>query len=487
MSISNPLQLTDASLLQTDNYINGQWRKADSRFDVINPATGGCIASVANANAEQMKQAINSASITFQQWRKQTAKQRSIVLKRWFQLITDNAEDLAKIMTAEQGKPLTEAVGEIHYGASYIEWFAEQCKRAYGDTIPTGDNSRRMQTIKTPVGVVGCVTPWNFPSAMITRKAAPALAAGCTVVIKPAAETPLSALALCVLAERAGIPAGAINVVAGTDSESLGVELTTDPAVAKFTFTGSTRVGKILMAQCASTVKKISMELGGNAPFIVFDDADIEQAVAGCIATKFRNAGQTCVCTNRIYVHRRIADQFTAKLQQQIAALTVGDGTTNVLMGPLYDDKAVANMDRLIADGIAKGATIVSGGQRHELGQCFYQPTLITGVSDAMYLGREEIFGPIAAVQIFDTDDEVIERANDTEYGLAAYYFTANVGRVFRLAEELEYGMVIANTGVFSSEVAPFGGVKQSGIGREGGHEGIEDFYDVKYHCIGLD
>jgi succinate-semialdehyde dehydrogenase/glutarate-semialdehyde dehydrogenase len=487
MSISNPLQLTDASLLQTDNYINGQWRKADSRFDVINPATGECIASVANANAEQMKQAINSASITFQQWRKQTAKQRSIVLKRWFQLITDNAEDLAKIMTAEQGKPLTEAVGEIHYGASYIEWFAEQCKRAYGDTIPTGDNSRRMQTIKTPVGVVGCVTPWNFPSAMITRKAAPALAAGCTVVIKPAAETPLSALALCVLAERAGIPAGAINVVAGTDSESLGVELTTDPAVAKFTFTGSTRVGKILMAQCASTVKKISMELGGNAPFIVFDDADIEQAVAGCIATKFRNAGQTCVCTNRIYVHRRIADQFTAKLQQQIAALTVGDGTTNVLMGPLYDDKAVANMDRLVADGIAKGATIVSGGQRHELGQCFYQPTLITGVSDAMYLGREEIFGPIAAVQIFDTDDEVIERANDTEYGLAAYYFTANVGRVFRLAEELEYGMVIANTGVFSSEVAPFGGVKQSGIGREGGHEGIEDFYDVKYHCIGLD
>jgi succinate-semialdehyde dehydrogenase/glutarate-semialdehyde dehydrogenase len=487
MSSSNPLQLTDASLLQTDNYINGQWRTADSRFDVINPATGECIASVANANAEQMKQAINSASITFQQWRKQTAKQRSIVLKRWFQLITDNAEDLAKIMTAEQGKPLTEAVGEIHYGASYIEWFAEQCKRAYGDTIPTGDNSRRMQTIKTPVGVVGCVTPWNFPSAMITRKAAPALAAGCTVVIKPAAETPLSALALCVLAERAGIPAGAINVVAGTDSESLGVELTTDPAVAKFTFTGSTRVGKILMAQCASTVKKISMELGGNAPFIVFDDADIEQAVAGCIATKFRNAGQTCVCTNRIYVHRRIADQFTAKLQQQIAALTVGDGTTNVLMGPLYDDKAVANMDRLVADGIAKGATIVSGGQRHELGQCFYQPTLITGVSDAMYLGREEIFGPIAAVQIFDTDDEVIERANDTEYGLAAYYFTANVGRVFRLAEELEYGMVIANTGVFSSEVAPFGGVKQSGIGREGGHEGIEDFYDVKYHCIGLD
>jgi succinate-semialdehyde dehydrogenase/glutarate-semialdehyde dehydrogenase len=487
MSISNPLQLTDASLLQTDNYINGQWRTADSRFDVINPATGECIASVANANAEQMKQAINSASITFQQWRKQTAKQRSIVLKRWFQLITDNAEDLAKIMTAEQGKPLTEAVGEIHYGASYIEWFAEQCKRAYGDTIPTGDNSRRMQTIKTPVGVVGCVTPWNFPSAMITRKAAPALAAGCTVVIKPAAETPLSALALCVLAERAGIPAGAINVVAGTDSGSLGVELTTDPAVAKFTFTGSTRVGKILMAQCASTVKKISMELGGNAPFIVFDDADIEQAVAGCIATKFRNAGQTCVCTNRIYVHRRIADQFTAKLQQQIAALTVGDGTTNVLMGPLYDDKAVANMDRLVADGIAKGATIVSGGQRHELGQCFYQPTLITGVSDAMYLGREEIFGPIAAVQIFDTDDEVIERANDTEYGLAAYYFTANVGRVFRLAEELEYGMVIANTGVFSSEVAPFGGVKQSGIGREGGHEGIEDFYDVKYHCIGLD
>jgi succinate-semialdehyde dehydrogenase/glutarate-semialdehyde dehydrogenase len=487
MSISNPLQLTDASLLQTDNYINGQWRKADSRFDVINPATGECIASVANANAEQMKQAINSASVTFQQWRKQTAKQRSIVLKRWFQLITDNAEDLAKIMTAEQGKPLTEAVGEIHYGASYIEWFAEQCKRAYGDTIPTGDNSRRMQTIKTPVGVVGCVTPWNFPSAMITRKAAPALAAGCTVVIKPAAETPLSALALCVLAERAGIPAGAINVVAGTDSESLGVELTTDPAVAKFTFTGSTRVGKILMAQCASTVKKISMELGGNAPFIVFDDADIEQAVAGCIATKFRNSGQTCVCTNRIYLHRRIADQFTAKLQRQIAALTVGDGTTNVLMGPLYDDKAVANMDRLIADGIAKGATIVSGGQRHELGQCFYQPTLITGVSDAMYLGREEIFGPIAAVQIFDTDDEVIERANDTEYGLAAYYFTANVGRVFRLAEELEYGMVIANTGVFSSEVAPFGGVKQSGIGREGGHEGIEDFYDVKYHCIGLD
>ncbi|CAH0990577.1 Succinate-semialdehyde dehydrogenase [NADP(+)] GabD [Sinobacterium norvegicum] len=487
MPSTNPLQLNDASLFRTDNYVNGQWLEADSRFEVLNPATGECIAAVANANADQMKQAIDSASKAFKQWRKNTAKQRSAVLKKWFALITENAEDLAKIMTAEQGKPLSEAVGEIHYGASYIEWFAEQCKRDYGDTIPTGDNSRRMQTIKTPVGVVGCVTPWNFPSAMITRKAAPALAAGCTVVIKPAAETPLSALALCVLAERAGIPAGAINVVVGTDSEALGVELTTDPAVAKFTFTGSTRVGKLLMAQCASTVKKVSMELGGNAPFIVFDDADIDQAVAGCIATKFRNAGQTCVCTNRIFVHHSIADIFTTKLQQQIEALTVGSGTDEVLMGPLYSDKAVANMDRLIADGVANGATVVTGGQRHALGQCFYQPTLMTGVTDTMHLGREEIFGPIAAVQTFTSDDEVIERANDTEYGLAAYYFTANVGRVFRLAEELEYGMVIANTGVFSSEVAPFGGVKQSGIGREGGHQGIEDFYDVKYHCIGLD
>ncbi|WP_281273331.1 NAD-dependent succinate-semialdehyde dehydrogenase [Sinobacterium caligoides] len=460
---------------------------AEKTFPVINPATEQLLAEVDDASPEVMREAIAAAAASFKQWRKTTAKQRANLLRAWFNLIIENADDLAAIMTAEQGKPLPEALSEIHYGASYIEWFAEEAKRGYGDTIPTTDQGRRMQTMKQPVGVVGCVTPWNFPSAMITRKAAPALAAGCTVVIKPATETPLSAFALCVLAERAGIPAGVINVVVGTDTSALGIELTTDPRVAKFTFTGSTRVGKILIAQCASTVKKVSMELGGNAPFIVFDDADVDLAVEACMATKFRNAGQTCVCTNRIYVHSSVADEFTVKLAAAIDQLVIGDGCqSGVTVGPLISEAAANNMVSLIDDALAHGAQLVCGGERGTQGRHFYQPTLITEVSTEMRLAHEEIFGPIAAVQLFEGDDEVIERANASEYGLAAYYYTRDIGRLYRIAEELDYGMVICNTGVFSSEVAPFGGVKQSGIGREGGHQGIEDFYEEKYHCIGL-
>lgn len=481
------LNLKDNALFRTENYIDGDWQGgAAGSIEVFNPATGEVIAKVADADAADATAAVDAAARAFQSWSRTPAKQRSALLRKWFDLIEANAEDLGILMTTEQGKPLAEAIGEIHYGAGFIEYYAEECKRVMGDTIPTIANDRRLQTYKQPVGVVGCVTPWNFPCAMITRKAAPALAAGCTIVLKPDPGTPLSALALCELAHRAGIPAGVINVVVASNSQAVGEVLTQHPQVAKFTFTGSTAVGKKLMSQCATTVKKVSLELGGNAPFIVFDDAELADAVTHCVATKFRNCGQTCVCTNRIFVHSTIAEEFTGLLQQAIAAMKVADGFADgAIIGPLINHKAVEKMDLLLADAREKGAEVLLGGGRHELGGCFYQPSLLTNISQDMRLANEEIFGPIAAVQTFETEQEVISRANATDYGLAAYFFTRDIGRVMRVSEELQYGIVCSNSGVFSTEVAPFGGWKQSGIGSEGGKEGIADFYETKFHSMG--
>lgn len=481
------LNLKDPSLLKAQNYINGRWVDgAAGTVDVTNPANGESVATIANGDAADAARAVEAASAAFKGWSRLTAKVRAGILRDWFNLINENADDLGAIMTAEQGKPLAEAVGEIGYGAAFIEYYAEECKRFNGAVIPTVAADRRLMTYKQPVGVVGIITPWNFPSAMITRKAGPALASGCTIVIKPSEETPLSALALCELAHRAGIPAGVINVVVGTDSSEIGKVLTQHEKISKFSFTGSTRVGKLLTAQCAQGVKKVSMELGGNAPFIVFEDADIDEAVAHCIATKFRNCGQTCVCTNRIYLQRSIASEFAEKLKTAMAGLSVGDGFSDgVTTGPLVNETAVAAMEALVADARDKGGRIEIGGNRHELGHCFFEPTLLTNVSDDMRLATEEIFGPIAAIQIFESEEEVIARANDTEYGLAAYFFTRDIGRVMRMSEELEYGIVCSNSGVFSTEVAPFGGWKQSGIGSEGGKEGIAEFYETKFHSMG--
>jgi succinate-semialdehyde dehydrogenase/glutarate-semialdehyde dehydrogenase len=451
---------------------------------VTNPATGKIIGHVPNMAADETRRAIGAANDAWTAWRAKLAKERALILRRWHDLMIANADDLAAIMTAEQGKVLAEAKGEILYGASFLEWFAEEGKRIYGDVIPTPTHGRRIMVTKEPVGVCAAITPWNFPSAMITRKAGPALAAGCPMVLKPASQTPFSALALAELAERAGVPSGVFSVVTGS-ATAIGGELTANPVVRKLTFTGSTQVGKLLMRQCADTVKKISLELGGNAPFIVFDDADLETAVAGAMASKFRNSGQTCVCANRLYVHDAIYDKFVDQLRAAAQKINVGDGAqAGVTQGPLIDMKAVEKVEEHIADATQKGATIVLGGKRHALGHSFFEPTLLRDVTQAMKVAKEETFGPLAPIFRFKTEDEVVAQANDTEFGLAAYFFSRDIGRIWRVAERLEYGIVGINTGIISNEVAPFGGVKHSGMGREGSKYGMDDYVTVKYWCL---
>jgi succinate-semialdehyde dehydrogenase/glutarate-semialdehyde dehydrogenase len=482
------LKLMDETLLKRDAYIDGAFVGADSggRFPVFNPATGETIAEVPNMAEAETRRAIEAAARAFPAWSRKTAKERAQILRKWFELIMANQEDLARIMTAEQGKPLAETRGEVAYGASFIEWFAEEAKRVYGDVIPATQPGRRILVFKEPIGVVGAVTPWNFPNAMITRKAAPALAAGCTFIIKPAGETPLSATALAELAHRAGIPAGVFNVVMGKKSSAIGAELTQNPLVRKFTFTGSTEIGKLLMRQCASTVKKVSLELGGNAPFIVFEDADLDAAADGAMLSKYRNMGQTCVCVNRILVQNSVYDAFAAKLGDRVAKLKLGDGMhEGVNQGPLINMDAVTKVESLIADAKAKGAKVAAGGKRDALGGSFFQPTILTDVTPDMACAREEIFGPVATLFRFADEAEAIRLANDTEFGLAAYFYTRDMGRIIRVAEALEYGILGINEGIISTEVAPFGGVKESGIGREGSKYGIEDFLEIKYLALG--
>jgi succinate-semialdehyde dehydrogenase/glutarate-semialdehyde dehydrogenase len=481
------MRISDQSLLKTQAYVDGQWIDADSgeTLPVENPATGETIAEIAKCGTAETRRAITAAESALVTWRQKTAKERAAVLRRWFELMMEAQEDLAQILTAEQGKPLAEARGEIAYGANYIEWFAEEAKRIYGDTIPHPSNDKRIVVIKQPVGVVACITPWNFPNAMLTRKIAPALAAGCTVVCKPASETPLSALAFVELAVRAGVPAGVINIVAGITRE-IGSEMTSNPIVRKLTFTGSTQVGKMLMEQCAGTVKRTSMELGGNAPFIVFDDADLEEAIKGAMICKYRNAGQTCVCANRILVQDGIYDDFVAGFQQATAGLKLGQGIDDtVTVGPLINEQAANGVMEFIEDAVAKGAKVVAGGSRSDLGACFIEPTILTEVSDDMRVFREEIFGPVAPLFRFKTEEEAIAMANDTEFGLACYFYSRDVGRIWRVAEALEYGIVGINEGIISNEMAPFGGVKESGQGREGSKYGLDDYLEIKYMCVG--
>jgi succinate-semialdehyde dehydrogenase/glutarate-semialdehyde dehydrogenase len=481
------IPLKDEYLLHQKCYIDGAWTDADdgTTIAVTNPATGGPIGSVPRMGAAEARRAVLAASAAWPAWRARTAKERAAILRRWFDLVMANQEDLAILMTAEQGKPLVESRGEIAYAASFIEWFAEEGKRVYGDTIPAQAADKRIVVLKEPIGVVAAITPWNFPAAMITRKAGPALAAGCTVVLKPATATPFSALALAELGERAGLPAGVFNVVTGA-SGPIGKELTTNPLVRKVTFTGSTAVGKQLMQQCASTVKKVSLELGGNAPFIVFDDADADAAVAGAIASKYRNSGQTCVCTNRFLVQDGIYATFAAKLVEAVGRLKVGDGLRpDTQQGPLIDLAAVQKVEEHLADAVAKGGKVLVGGKRHALGGTFFQPTVVTDATPDMAMAREETFGPVAPLFRFHTEAEAIRLANDTEFGLASYVYTRDLARAWRVSEALEYGMVGLNTGLISTEVAPFGGVKESGLGREGSKYGIEDFLVVKYLCLG--
>ena len=481
------MQISDQALLRNQAYIDGKWCDADNgeTLAVINPANGKNVADVAKCGAAETRRAIEAAERAQAGWREATAKERAAVLRKWLDLMLDAQEDLAQIMTAEQGKPLAESRGEIAYGASYIEWFAEEAKRVYGDTIPQPSNDKRLVVIKQPVGVVACITPWNFPNAMLARKIAPALAAGCTVVCKPASETPLSALAMAELAGRAGIPAGVINIVVGKTKE-IGEELTGNPIVRKLTFTGSTAIGKLLVQQCAGTMKRTSMELGGNAPFIVFDDADLDEAVKGAIICKFRNAGQTCVCANRILVQDGIYEQFAEKLAAAMADLKLGEGTGDgVDVGPLINEKAANDVLEFVDDAVAKGAHVAAGGGRSDLGACFIEPTLLTGVEEDMRVFSEEIFGPVAPLFRFSDEAEAIAMANDTEFGLASYFYSRDIGRIWRVSEGLEYGIVGINTGLISNEMAPFGGVKESGQGREGSKYGLDDYLEIKYMCIG--
>jgi succinate-semialdehyde dehydrogenase/glutarate-semialdehyde dehydrogenase len=481
------LSLKDPKLFREQCYLDGQWVDAEGRknFPVHNPASGQVLGSVPDMGRAETRRAIDAAERAWPAWRAKTAKERAAILRKWFDLMMAAQEDLAQILTAEQGKPLAEARGEIAYGASFIEWFAEEGKRAYGDVIPTHQADKRILVIKQPIGVSAMITPWNFPNAMITRKAGPALAAGCTVVLKPAEQTPFSALAMAELAERAGIPKGVLNIVTG-DAATIGKELCENPKVRKLSFTGSTEVGRILMRQSADTIKKLSLELGGNAPFIVFDDADLDAAVEGALASKYRNAGQTCVCANRIYVQDKVYDAFAAKLAEKVKGFKVGPGNEpGVIIGPLIDEQGMKKVEKHVADALGKGAKVMLGGKRHERGGLFFQPTVITNVTPEMVVSYEETFGPVAPLIRFKTEDEVIALANNTEFGLCGYFYSRDVGRIFRVAEKIETGIVGANVGIISTEIAPFGGVKQSGLGREGAKYGLEEYLEVKYILVG--
>lgn len=480
------LDLKDKQLIKNFSYINGSWHSSESTFVVTNPVDGSEVAQVSNAGIAETELAVKAAKDASKMWSSKSANERAGLMRNWFNLIMEHQDDLGRILTSEQGKPLAEAKGEIAYGAAFIEWFAEEGKRVYGDTIPGPSGDKRIVVIKQPVGVVASITPWNFPNAMISRKAAAALAAGCTFVVRPATQTPLSALAMAELAERAGIPAGVFNVVVGEDARGMGAVLTQHPDVAKFTFTGSTPVGKTLISQCATSVKKVSMELGGNAPFIVFNDADIDAAVQGAMVSKYRNAGQTCVCTNRIFVQQGVLNEFTEKFTAAVEVLKIGNGLVDgVTIGPMISDSAVNDVDKLVADSIAAGATLTLGGKRDQAGNNFYQPTILTGVTNDMPIASNEIFGPVSPIIAFDNEEEVIAMANDTEYGLAAYFYARDIGRIWRVAEGLEYGMIGINEGIISNAAAPFGGVKQSGNGREGSKYGLDDYLEIKYLCMG--
>ena len=483
------MNLNDPSLLRVDSYVNGAWTKAagDKRFAVTNPATGDIVAEVADLGAGDVTAAIDAAVPAQKEWAARTAKDRAMVMRKWYDLIMANADDLAIILTTEMGKPLAEARGEIVYGASFIDWFAEEARRVCGDVMESPIPDKRFLTFKQPIGVFGAITPWNFPIAMITRKVAPGIAAGCSCVLKPAEQTPLSALALAELAHRAGLPAGVMNIVTGMDAPAMGSAMCDDDRIRKMTFTGSTEVGRILMRQSADTLKKMSLELGGNAPLIVFDDADMDIAIAGAMASKYRNAGQTCVCANRMFVQDGIYDEFARRLAETSAAMKVGSGfEEGVEQGPIIDDQGFAKVERHVADAIAKGAKVQTGGKPHARGGTFYEPTVLTDMSSDMQMFTEETFGPVAGLFRFSSDDEAVAMANDTEFGLAAYIFTNNTSRLFRISEALEYGMVSANTGIFSSEVGPFGGVKSSGLGREGSKYGIDEFLEIKFVCVGI-
>jgi succinate-semialdehyde dehydrogenase / glutarate-semialdehyde dehydrogenase len=481
------MKLKDSALLREQCFIDGHWIGADEggSIDVFNPATAGKLGTIPKMGTAETRRAISAAGAALKPWSAKTAKERAVILRRWFDLIMQHQQDLATLMTAEQGKPLAESMGEIAYAASFIEWFAEEAKRVYGDVIPGHQADKRIMVLRQPVGVVAAITPWNFPAAMITRKAGPALAAGCTMILKPATQTPYSALALAELGARAGLPAGVFNVVTGS-AAAIGGEMTSNPIVRKLTFTGSTEIGKQLMAQCSGTMKKVSLELGGNAPFIVFEDADLDAAVQGAIASKYRNTGQTCVCANRFLVQTSVYEAFADKLRQAVGKMRVGDGLAGVTeQGPLIDAKAIEKVEEHIADAVSKGAKVALGGKRHALGGTFFEPTILTGVTPQMLVAREETFGPVAPLFKFDTEAQAIAMANDTEFGLAAYIYTRDLARSWRVSEAIEYGIVGLNTGLISTEVAPFGGVKESGTGREGSKYGILDYTELKYICIG--